>query len=641
MPVINGEVLPGIVREQLSTFPKHIIPESAKGAETMFKRGYSRIKSDAKILSGLSSNKVTEQMFAALGETLHWKHASTRFGGDTSVEAPHNSVHVVVGWPMASIQFAAFHPVFFLHHCNIDRIYEGYIKVDSDAQQEFIAEQKRLALEGEKNRYLQSLEPFKHPTTGEPFACADTFDTAMIGYEYDKVPAPRPPQMRQLPTLALFEAVDVVALKGDSYMVHVFVLPLSEAEIAKVTTIPEGSGYVPKTSSKPDANPATWFPPGVSPSADGAGTKCAADVTRRWSETDHALYSINYAGAAGIFGGKGPTCANCQQTEPVNITVDITTTLNRLGVSRHEVAVVCLVEDPDKDEEESAYMTRLDGSGVIPAPKVTGPLFESLSTSLQNHTFSAGKYAAENTTLQRYLHAVGYYKGDQIDGWFGSMTENSVKRFQWFNKLVSDGVVGRITKTMMMRTRTDFHSDKVDLNWPFADHKFDASVSELVVHVGVVPGYLSRSGVIEAVRAAMKQWEDAIGGTLKFCVMEELGAATLASHQRNVTICWRSEYPSAEGIDKTFGTVGGCIAHADEGNIFLDSAERWLIPSSRREPRGLQYSLLAVVLHEMGHVLGLAHSKIPEDVMSPYYVENRTTLTARDAKRVRDLYTSS
>ena len=59
----------------------------------------------------------------------HWLHASTRWGRGSSLESPHNSVHVALGWPMTSVAVAAFDPAFWLHHCNVDRIYEGYLQV--------------------------------------------------------------------------------------------------------------------------------------------------------------------------------------------------------------------------------------------------------------------------------------------------------------------------------------------------------------------------------------------------------------------------------------------------------------------------------------------------------------------------------
>ena len=47
------------------------------------------------------------------------------------------------------------------------------------------------------------------------------------------------------------------------------------------------------------------------------------------------------------------------------------------------------------------------------------------------------------------------------------------------------------------------------------------------------------------------------------------------------------------------------------------------------------YCLCSVILHEMGHVLGLGHSKNPEDVMSPWYNASLKALTQNDIDRAR------
>jgi predicted Zn-dependent protease len=44
-----------------------------------------------------------------------------------------------------------------------------------------------------------------------------------------------------------------------------------------------------------------------------------------------------------------------------------------------------------------------------------------------------------------------------------------------------------------------------------------------------------------------------------------------------------------------------------------------------------------VLLHEVGHVIGLTHSQEPLDVMSPYYVSDRVELSGNDIKRVQQL----
>ena len=43
----------------------------------------------------------------SLGETQHWMHASTCWGGRRSIETLHNRVHLAIGWPMSSVEFAA------------------------------------------------------------------------------------------------------------------------------------------------------------------------------------------------------------------------------------------------------------------------------------------------------------------------------------------------------------------------------------------------------------------------------------------------------------------------------------------------------------------------------------------------------
>ena len=56
-------------------------------------------------------------------------------------------MHGVVGGIMASYQ-SSFHPVFWLHHCNVDRIYDKYLELEPDSATEFEAHQANLARQG-------------------------------------------------------------------------------------------------------------------------------------------------------------------------------------------------------------------------------------------------------------------------------------------------------------------------------------------------------------------------------------------------------------------------------------------------------------------------------------------------------------
>jgi hypothetical protein len=65
------------------------------------------------------------------------------------------------------------------------------------------------------------------------------------------------------------------------------------------------------------------------------------------------------------------------------------------------------------------------------------------------------------------------------------------------------------------------------------------------------------------------------------------------------------------------------------GDLHLDEAESWKI--------GNDIDLYSVVLHELGHALGLGHSDKPGAVMYAYY-RRTASLTDEDVSAIRDLY---
>ena len=78
-----------------------------------------------------------------------------------------------------------FDPVFFLHHCNVDRVYEAYLREHPDSAAEMAAMQRQLKDQrGEEDRFLAPLHPFKHPITRQPAV---------------RPPTPRPPDPRPGP----------------------------------------------------------------------------------------------------------------------------------------------------------------------------------------------------------------------------------------------------------------------------------------------------------------------------------------------------------------------------------------------------------------------------------------------------------
>jgi len=547
--------------------------------EVLYNDGYS-IASESSIASKVRSGDPAGRVHDMFNTGVHYRAASS-YGGRDSIEGPHGSVHVYCGYPMKDLGTAAFHPLFWLHHNNIDRCYEGYLHTHGVGQQfqQFQQNQRTgtHAADRRDNLYTKPLDPFKAPVSlGQPYGgtngsagpfmpdmCKDI--KGALGYVYDSLPERAASFLKVLPTLAVFEKVDLNMIP-DSVEMYVFL-----------------------------------FKPGE-----------PTDVALTDAETLMALPS--FAGVGSIFAGNGTQCENCATRDPVDCVVDITEKMKELGLTRDTAVIKVVVEG-------SFYDLQYLEDTSFPSPVLRGPYFESREETIN----TSSKDGVDITSLQERLRELGYYSG-KVDARFGGKTMAAVKAFQAFVGLVESGEADKETKRLLTKLRYDQEADLL----AEGDKATFKSGTTLTYFVGPVPGSLSRPKVMAEISDVLSQWGHVVDITFK-----RLPEQTCKTKTPDFKILWDKQLKDSK---LEFDGPGGRLAQGNKTGIVFDVSEQWLTEGETAEPGDKGFSLKAVFLHEMGHVLGLNHSKKPDDVMSPYYDERKTTLKVNDIARARALY---
>jgi matrix metalloproteinase-20 (enamelysin) len=142
---------------------------------------------------------------------------------------------------------------------------------------------------------------------------------------------------------------------------------------------------------------------------------------------------------------------------------------------------------------------------------------------------------------------------------------------------------------------------------------------------------LSRDDIRSAFLHAFQLWAATVP-TFRFTEVQDYEAA-------DVKI---SFVAGEHGDAQNFEGVLGIIAHAfspEDGRVHFDDAEFWSVDvGSDKAPQALD--LTSVAIHEVGHVIGLAHSPVRKSVMFPSIAPHHTKrdLSEDDVQGVRQLY---
>ncbi|KAM4590405.1 matrix metalloproteinase-20 [Fundulus diaphanus] len=205
-----------------------------------------------------------------------------------------------------------------------------------------------------------------------------------------------------------------------------------------------------------------------------------------------------------------------------------------------------------------------------------------------------------------------------------SPMEEKVRQMQNFFGLSETGILDSNTLDVMKEPRCGVPD--VD-NYSFYPHRPKWKNHTISYTIAKYSPAMSREDVEKSFRLALKMWSDA--APLSFIKVNHGKADIVLSFARR-----------AHGDFSPFDGPGGVLAHAFApgegvgGDVHFDEDETW---TTGRQG----YSLFAVAAHELGHSLGLTHSRDPSAVMFPNYrhrSSKQNTLSTDDVLGIQMLY---
>lgn len=152
--------------------------------------------------------------------------------------------------------------------------------------------------------------------------------------------------------------------------------------------------------------------------------------------------------------------------------------------------------------------------------------------------------------------------------------------------------------------------------------------ASLTYYIGAAPASLSQAAVDAAIKTALNAWSSV--ASIKFTQTMTPGL------NRSLDFTFRT-------IDGRGGTLAEGYFPADvnpariAGDVRFDASETWEVGNARGSAA---FDLVFTAVHEIGHALGLDHSRVAGSVMYPSVSANKvfTGLTTTDATSIRSLY---
>lgn len=602
---VNGEIVPKIIRDHFANLPENIVLPAVGGK--LLEYGYTKIRSDDEIRNYMNATDLNNRVDEALLNCCTWCQPMTRacapgLQGDT----PFDTIQMAVGFPLSSLQFASFHPLFYLHMCNVDRLYEKRIFTEGQVNsvQEFESMHASAVNRGEESLFRLPLRPFRHPINKmSELWPQDTFDLFALGFMYAELPATPVLNLNDFPVLTRQSCLRT-GVDGSIF-----------------TSIPNGNGLVLGSPPRAKQDPLCAVFKVPAEAVESSALLLHVFVIERKQASNWKAPEVldesswvnckEYAGCAAIFGRRSKSRPSLRVSVPIEVA------LVRLGLSRHNISLRIFCED------ELGNIVPFNQTGLT-KPSLVGSVFEDPNSALELHDGGnppSTVVKGEVFSMQKALQMLGYLpKEFKVDGVYNQATKAAVQKYQKFCGIEpADGIANKTFKQWLSATRIDVQPDivpKMKVN----EKRFEPR--KIVDYtVGPMPGYLNRTKVLAEIDRAFANWGKNM--LLKF----QWVPSTVEAEFR-IDFVDLSKY-----VDDTVPVQRLLKARAQD--LIIDVGVRWLLvgdsaPSHVKEA----FDLYPAVLHGIGRCLGAENSDCPLDVMWPFYSNERAVdLTIRDRRQ--------